>query len=786
MKAGGAMNKMEKVAVLGAGIMGGQIAAHLANAGIPSLLFDISQELADSGLEALKKVKPAAFYSPRYADLITPCSYDKHMERLSEADWIIEVIVEKLEIKKKLFRQILEHIKPEAIVSSNTSGLSLQEMTEEMPDHFKKRFLVTHFFNPPRYMHLLEIIAGPATSPDIFKTAVYAGENVLGKGIVYAKDTPNFVANRIGVYGMLLALKLTRDMHLTVEEVDRLTGPVIGHPKSATFRTADLVGLDTLVHVAQTAHGKAQQDESREMFEIPAVLQKLLQNNWLGEKTRKGFYQKAGKEILSLDFEKFEYGPQKKVKFDGVRMARREWTTGGKIKTLAFSDDSAGKFVWELLANTLIYSANRIPEITDNLVNIDNAMKWGFGWELGPFETWDALGLEQSLERMAAEGKTIPGWVNEMFNAGHRSFYKMEKKNLTYFDMAAGKFTVLKENLKITRLNILKNNGKELRRNWNASILDLGDGVGLVEFHSIVQPKLNPMDGAVLDMVSEAVDFLPAKGFKAMVIGHQGQHFSAGANLALLLKYAEEKDWKMLEMLSRTFQEVNQKVHYAPFPVVAAPFNMCLGGGFELIGACDRRVVSAELYCGLVETGVGIIPAAGGNLRLLINNQIALGRARPGPFPIVQKAFETIAFARVSTSAKEAVFLGYLRKDDKVIINPDHLIQEARQEALQLAKGYQPPAPENELILPGEGGRLAIEQVVESYVHSGNISAHDALIAKKLAYVLTGGDKASPTRPVDEQYLLDLEREAFLSLCAEPLSQQRMAHMLNTGKPLRN
>jgi 3-hydroxyacyl-CoA dehydrogenase len=783
---GGVMNKIEKVAVLGAGIMGGQIAAHLANAGIPSLLFDISQDLADAGLEAVKKVKPAAFYSPRYADLITPCTYDKHMERLSEADWIIEAIIERLDIKKELFRNILSHIKPQAILSSNTSGLSLKEMSSEMPADLKKRFLITHFFNPPRYMHLLELIVSDETSPEILKTAVYAGENVLGKGIVYAKDTPNFVANRIGVYGMMLSLKLSQDLHLTVEEVDRLTGPVIGHPKSATFRTADLVGLDTLAHVAQTAYDKAPQDESREMFKIPPILEKLVQNKWLGEKTKKGFYHKAGKEILSLDFETMEYVPQKKVRFDGLRVAKRESTTAGKIRALAWSDDSAGKFVWELLSNTLIYSANRIPEITDNLVNIDNAMKWGFGWELGPFETWEALGLDRSLERMLAEGKTVPAWVTEMVNAAHHSFYRMEKQNLAYFDKTTLKFESIKENPKVTRLDILKNSSKELRRNWNASIIDLEDGVALVEFHSIVQAKMNPMDGAMLDMVSEAVDYLPANGYKAMVIGHQGQHFSAGANLALVLKYAEEKNWRMLEQLSRTFQEVNQKVHYAPIPTVAAPFNICLGGGFELSGACDRRVASAELYCGLVETGVGIIPAAGGNLRLLINNWIAMGPARPGPFPIVQKTFETIAFARVSTSAKEAVFLGFLRKDDKVIINPDHLIYEAKQEALQLVNGYRPPQSETELILPGEGGRLAIEQVVESYVKSGNISAHDALIAKKLAYVLTGGDRASTGQPVDEQYLLDIEREAFVSLCAEPLSRQRMAHMLKTGKPLRN
>ncbi len=778
--------QLNKVAVLGAGIMGSQIAGHLANVGIPSLLFDISQQAARAGLEGLQKAKPAALYSPKSIRLITPCNYDDHLELLKEADWVIEAVVERLDIKQQLFQRILPHLKPTAIVSSNTSGLSIAEMLEGLPPEFKQRFLITHFFNPPRYMHLLEIVPGPDTRPEVLQAAVFVGENVLGKGIVYAKDTPNFVANRIGVYSMMLALKLAREMNLTVEEVDKLTGTIIGHPKSATFRTADLVGLDTLIHVSNTAYQKCTDDEEREMFKIPEFLQKMVENKMLGSKTGKGFYQKVNKEILSLDFDTLEYKPQKKVRLDGYRVAKKQWTTAGKIHALAYSDDVAGKFIWELLSRTCIYAANRIPEIADDLVNIDNAMKWGFGWELGPFETWEALGLEKSVERLVAEGKKVPDWVTEMIRSGRNTFYQTKDKRILYYDIPRKTYTPFKESPKIIRLKAYKAAGKEKLKNWGASLIDLEDGVALVEFHSIVQPNFNPLDGAIIDMINEGLEYVEKHGYKGLVIGHQGQHFSAGANLALILKYAQEKNWEMLENLSKTFQDTTQRMRFAPFPVVAAPFNMCLGGGYEMVGGCDRIVASAELYCGLVEVGVGVIPGAGGNLRLLLNNIEAMKQARPGPFPPVQKAFETIGFAKVSSSAKEAIFLGYLRKSDRIVINPDHLIYEAKQAVLELAKDYQPPEMNREIYLPGPDGRLAIEATIENMVKAGQISPHDALIGKKLAYVLTGGDKASPVNPVDEQYILDIEREAFVSLCAEPKSQERMEHMLKTGKPLRN
>jgi len=780
------MKRIKKIAVLGAGVMGSQIAAHFANAGIASLLFDLDQELSETGLQSLERIKPAAFYSPRYTELITPCNYQDDLERLSEVDWIIEGIVEKLDIKKDFYTKLIPYLDKNTVVSSNTSGLLLKDLITGMPREFQKNFLITHFFNPPRYMHLLEIIPGSDTTPEYIHGIQELAENILGKGVVQAKDTPNFIANRIGVFGMMLTLKLTRDMHLTVEQVDKLTGPVIGHPKSASYRTADLVGLDTLAHVSNTSYEKTTDDEMRDIFKIPEILQKMLQNKWLGAKSGSGFYQKSGKDILSLNLDTLDYAPQKRVRFDALRLAKKEWTTAGKIRAVAYSEDSAGKFCWELLSSLLIYAANRIPEISDDIVSIDNAMKWGYGWELGPFETWEALGLDKSLERMTAEGKKIPEWIINLYDSRHRSFYNRNKPPIHVFNVPGKKYKPISENPKIIHLNVLKNSGKCLKKNWNASLIDLGDGVALTEFHSIIQPQLNPLDGASLDMISEALDMLPDQGYRALVIGHQGLHFSVGANLALIIKYSEEKNWSKLEILSKTFQDITQKIRFSPLPIIAAPFNLCLGGGFELIAACSRRVASAELYCGLVEAGIGLIPGASGNLRLLLNLRKAMSPARPGPFPIVQKAFENIGFAKVSTSAKEAVFMGFLQKEDKIVINPRHLIFHAKSEALKLSEKYQPPQYEKELILPGEGGRLAIEMIIDSYVKSGIISAHDALIGKKLAYVLTGGEKAGPFHPVDEQYILDIERDTFVSLCAEPLSQMRMAHMLKTGKPLRN
>lgn len=778
--------KIDKVAVLGTGVMGSQIAAHLSNAGIPSLAFDISQEVAEKGIQAAMKAKPAAFYNPKSVKLIKPCNYDDHIELLKDTDWIIEGVVERLDIKQKVFERIIPHLKESAIISSNTSGLSLREMSEVLPNDAKKRFLITHFFNPPRYMHLLEIISGKETLPEVTDTIVQFFENVLGKGIVYAKDTPNFIANRIGVFGMMKTLELSQKMSLTVEEVDALTGTAIGRPKSATFRTADVVGLDTLAHVSRTAYDKCEDDEARDVFQIPDYLEKMIANKWLGQKTRQGFFKKEGKEILSINLDTLEYTPREKVKLEGLSLAKQHRNTSEKIRALAFNPDKAGKFVWEVLANTLIYTANRIPEIADDIVNVDNAMKWGFGWELGPFEIWDVLGLDASLKRMKDESKKIPAWVEEMNQSGIKSFYHSQEGTLYFYDVKKKKYHPATADPKKINLKLERQKREVIRENESASLIDIGDGVVCAEFHSKLQPTLNPLDPAMFEILAEAIELVPKNGYKGLVIASHAQHFSVGANLALILDLCQQKNWSRLEELSKLFQDTGQHLKFAPFPVVSVPFNMTLGGGFEVTSPVDRIVASAELYIGAVEVGVGIIPGGGGTLRVLLNFMEMMKKMRPGPFPPVQKAFETIAYAKVSSSAADAIRLGYLRPQDKIVMNPDHLIYEAKNMVLELAKDYTPPEPLKEIRLPGEGGRLAIEVTLEGILKQGAISEHDFLIGKKLAWVLTGGDKASPTRPVDEQDLLDIEREAFLELTKERKSQERMEHMLKTNKPLRN
>lgn len=777
--------KIEKVAVLGAGVMGAQIAAHLSNAGIPSYLFDISQDLAEKGIQVASRLKPPPFYNPRTASLITPCNYDEHIERLGGVDWVVEAVVERLDIKHGVFQRIEPHLKSTAIVSSNTSGLSIHKMMEPMSDAFQKRFLVTHFFNPPRYMRLLEIVAGGQTDEAVVQTIVQFSEEILGKGIVFAKDTPNFIANRIGTFGMMLTMKLTKEMNLAVEEVDKLTGTLVGRPKSASFRTADVVGLDTLAHVAKNTFEFCPDDEARDIFQVPDFLQKMLDKGWLGQKTKKGFYQKVGDEILSLDLGTLEFTPQKQVRFDGYRVAKDFSNSADRIRALAYSDDQAGKFFWELIAGTLIYTANRLPEIADDIINVDNGMKWGFGWELGPFETWDAIGLEKSVKRMRDEGKKVPAWINEILESGETRFYRRAQGEISHYDLGKKKHTVLKQKPKLVNLALAKDAGREIRKNWCAGIVDIGDGIACLEFHSVLQPTMNPIDASIIDMLEAALEVVPKQGFKGLVVGHQGQNFSAGANLALIIQLCEQKDWQGIEAISRTFQNAAQRLKYANFPVVSAPFHLCLGGGYEAAAFANRIVASAELYCGLVEVGVGIIPGAGGNLRVLLNNIQSMEKARTGPFPIVQKAFETIGFAKVSSSAKEAMKLGYLPRDAQIVINPEHLIFEAKLAALEMSKHFAAPEP-TELILPGEGGRLAIEGSLDDLFKAGKISEHDRLIGRKLANVLTGGQKASPTHPVDEQYILDLEREAFVSLCGEKLSVDRMKYMLKNGKPLRN
>ena len=777
--------KIEKAAVLGAGVMGAQIAGHLANAGIPSLLFDINQELAEKGLETLTTLKPAPLFDKKNTKLITPCNYDEHLEKLQEADWVLEAVAEKIEIKHKVYENIIPHLKDTAILTSNTSGIPLADLTQVMTDDLKSRFMITHFFNPPRYMYLLELVKGKHTSDDVYQAMADFGEDVLGKGIVHAKDTPNFIGNRIGVFSMGVTFHTAVKQDLTVEEVDKLTGTIVGRPKSATFRTADVVGLDTMVNVSKTTYEKVVDDSERDMFAIPAILQKLVDDGRLGQKTKAGFYKKTEDGILSVDMKTGEYKPQMKVRFDGFRLAKDQTSTAGKIKALATSDDKAGKFFWETMARGLIYSANRIPEISDDIVNIDNAIKWGFGWELGPFESWDAIGVQASVDRMHSEGRKVPQWVLDMLAAGRDAFYKTENGVKTYYDVLSGAAKPVTSSKKEINLNLQKSAGNLVHRDWSASLIDLGDGVLNVEFHSVLQPTLNPIDGSLIDTINKGLDLVENGDYSGMVIGHQGQNFSAGANLALILEACETENWDALELAIKTMQDTTQRIRFSKSPVVAAPFALTLGGGVEIAAPAAARVAAAELYMGLVEAGVGLIPGAGGNLRIILN-LMGDSSSRLGGFQKVQKAFENIGFAKVSFSADMARDMGYLLETDDIIMNKAHLITKAKQKVLDLANGYEPPVYRDDLKLPGVGGRTAMHMALKGFKIQGKISEHDEKIGQKLAFVLTGGDKAGLTKTVDEQYLLDIEREAFVSLAGESLTQDRIRFMLKKGKPLRN
>ena len=776
----------EKVAVLGAGVMGAQIAGHLSNAGIPSYLFDVNEELAIKGKETLTSLKPAPLYKPKNADLVTPCTYDNDLEKIAEVDWVLEAVVERLDIKESVYQSLLPHLKESAILTSNTSGIPLNDLTKSLPVEVRQRFMITHFFNPPRYMQLLELVRGNETSDETYNTMVDFGESVLGKGIVHAKDTPNFIGNRIGIYGMMVAVNLAIEQGLTVEEVDKLTGPISGRPKSATFRTADVVGLDTLVNVSLTTYDKAPEDEERDMFKIPDILDTLIESDRLGQKTKAGFYKKnEDRSIHSVDFKTGEYSPMGLVRFDCFRIAKDRQKLADKMIALCYGDDRGSRFVWEVTSRSLIYSANRIPEISDDIVNIDNALKWGYAWEAGPFEGWDAIGVRRSVDRMQSEGKKVPEWVLEMLEAGRETFYCTENGVRTYWCPMGKHPVIIEQNPKVLNLVLHKSAGNTLKRDLSASVNDLGDGVLNVEFHSILQPTLHPIDSSYVEMINYAIDLIEKGDYRAMVLGHQGANFSAGANLNLLLELSQNEQWEALDLAVKTLQDTTQRIRFSSGPVVAAPFQLTLGGGVEIVQPAAHRVVAAETYMGLVEVGVGLIPGGSGNLRMILNAMDG-GTGRMGAFQKIQKTFETVGFAKIATSADEAKHLGYLKKNDTIVLNRDHLIQTAKDKALELADGYDPPVYRDDLKLPGAGGRTAMAMALKGFKMQGKISEHDVKIGEKLAYVLTGGDKAGLTKSVDEQYILDIEREAFVSLAGEKLTQDRIKYMLKKGKPLRN
>jgi len=769
---------IKKVAVLGAGTMGSQIAAHLANASIPCLLFDLPG-LASASLDRLKKMDPAPFFDPSLVSLIEPLDFGKEFHKLKQADWIIEAIVENLDTKRELLRSIQPHVRADAIVTSNTSGIPLAVIAREMPAEFQSKWFGTHFFNPPRYLKLLELIPTAETSEEYLNTIADFGDRVLGKGIVFAKDTPNFISNRLATFGALYTLKIMLEDGYTIEEVDALTGPIVGRPKTATFRLFDLVGIDVLGLVAKNLYRAVPEDEQRELFHLPDFLEQVLEKKWFGNKSGQGFYKKAGKVISVLDPQTMEYREQKKATFPAIEMVRPMENPLERIASLVRSKDRAGAFVWKTLSAFLAYAANRIPEISDDIVNIDHSMKWGFGWSHGPFEVWDAIGLAGSVERMKKEGKTMPAWLDSLLQQPEAAFYKIENGARHYWDITKSEYKPVPQKQGILFLDAWKRERGVIKKNAGAGVVDLGEGVLCLEFHS----KMNSIGGDTIQMARTAIDLLD-KGYEGLIIANQGEHFSAGANLMLLLLEAQEGNWDELNLAIRAFQQMTMSFRYSPKPVVAAPFSLALGGGCEVCLGSDAVHSAAEVYTGLVELGAGLIPAGGGTKEMLAR-QMAKVPAGGDPLPFLRKAFESIALGKVSRSALDAKRLGYFEETDTFSMNSDRLIQDAKNVVLRLSQNYHPPQPRRDILLTGRAGFAYLQMGVYLMKEAGYISEYDSRLAEKLIWILTGGDLTEPTR-VDEQFVLDMEREAFLSLLGQRKTQERIQHLLKTGKPLKN
>ncbi|MGB9668320.1 MAG: 3-hydroxyacyl-CoA dehydrogenase/enoyl-CoA hydratase family protein [Thermosulfidibacteraceae bacterium] len=789
--------KVKKVAVLGAGTMGAGIAAHLANVGIPVLLLDIPAKegpdrnaIARGGLDRALKTRPPAFYHKRFVEFIEIGNFEDDLHRIQETDLIIEAVLEDLQVKKRLFSEVDKFRRPGTIVATNTSGISINSIAEGMSDDFRKHFIGMHFFNPPRYMKLLEIIPGRDTLKEVVEFVSNFGEKVLGKGIVYAKDTPNFIANRIGTFGMMYTLKLMEELQMTVEEIDAITGKAVGRPKMATFRLADLVGVDILYHVALNVYDNAPHDEMRDIFKPPKWLERMVSKKLLGDKTKGGFYKKDtrnGKKVnLVLDINSFEYREPVKVIFPSLEMAKTEEDIKNRLRIMCYGNDKASLFTWKSISTLLIYSANRIPEIADDIVQIDNAMKWGFNWELGPFEIWDAIGVRKSVERMEREGMTVPEKVKRMLEANAETFYKEEKGKVYYWDFNTNSYREVPTKPEIINLAILKRNNRVIKGNADASLIDLGDGVLCLEFHT----KMNALGAGILQMLDEALEEVD-KNYLGLVIANQGQHFSAGANLALILSAIQEEEWDEIDYMVRTFQKATMSMKFFEKPIVSAPFNITVGGGCEFCLHTHRIRAHAELYMGLVEVGVGLVPAGGGTKEMLIRlvdayvpEELPRGVV-VDPYPHLRRALETIAMAKVSSSAYEAKEMGFLRECDSISINGDYLIYEAKQVVLNLVReGFRPPRVKK-IKMTGRDGFAFLKMLIYNMQVGGWISEHDAKIATWIAKILTGGD-VLPGTVVTEWDILDLEREAFLSLCGEPKTKERIVHMLTTGKPLRN
>ena len=798
--------EIKKVAVLGAGVMGAGIAAHCANAGLPCVLLDIvppnltdeerkvkanRDRFAAGGLQGAIKARPAAFFSTKFAERITVGNLDDDLELLKECDLIIEAVIENLAIKRSLFQKVAAVRAPGAIVTTNTSGLPLAQILEGFDLEFRQHFMVTHFFNPPRYMKLLELVVNPDTLPEVKDLVADWAANKLGKGVVWGKDTPNFVANRIGVYSMFAAMKEMEAGDYTIEDVDAIAGPPMGRPKTAAFRTVDLVGLDTLGHIGDFCFNNLTDDDERELFEVPAWYRKMVENKWLGNKTRGGFYKKTKddkgkKQILAIDWKTLEYKPADRPKYDSLLVAKNTEDLAERMKGLIAAEDRAGVFAWKTMSKTLIYTAKRLGEIADDVVNIDNGMKWGFNWTMGPFETWDAIGVAESVERMKADGLAIPDVVTRVLTKGDGTWYKYDKASgrRLFFDINTD--TYVPEATPET--NVVIKYAKDVReivkQNSSATLLNIGDDVLLLEFHS----KMNSIDNEIVEMQHYAVELLNTEDrWNGMVVTNQADNFSVGANLMLIWMSALGQQWDDIRQVVTGFQAANKAMHYAKKPVVVAPFGMTLGGGCEVVLGGDAVMAHSELYMGLVEVGVGLIPGGGGTKEVIVRMLEGIpADMKIDRFPFVQKAFEMIGMAKVSFSAELGREMGLLRPHDRIILNRDRLVHDAKQWVIGMTMGgYTPPSEPDNLILPGADGIATLKAGLDGMLKGGFLSEHDMKIGMKLSHVLCGGD-IRPNTAVTEDYLLELEAEAFMSLVAEPLSQDRMSFMLQKNKPLRN
>lgn len=792
---------IKKVAVVGSGIMGSGIACHFANIGLEVLLLDIvpnalteieekkgltleskvvRNRVVNDHLANALKSNPSPIYSQKFASRITTGNTTDDMSKIATCDWIIEVVVERLDIKKLVFEQIDKYRKPGTLVTSNTSGIPINFMSEGRSDDFQAHFCGTHFFNPARYLKLFEIIPGPKTSQEVLDFLFDYGSKFLGKTSVIAKDTPAFIGNRIGIFGIQSLFHQVKEMGLTIEEVDKLTGPVIGRPKSATFRTVDVVGLDTLVHVANGIYDNCPNDEAHELFKLPDFINKMMENKWLGSKTGQGFYKKEGKEILSLDLDTLEYRAAKKASFATLELTKTIDKPIDRFKVLVKGKDKAGDFYRKNFSAMFAYCSNRVPEITDEFYKIDDAMKAGFGWENGPFEIWDAIGVEKAIAMMEAEGYKPAAWVTDMLISGNKSFYSVKNGKTCFYNI----LSKTQEEKPGQDAFIILDNIRESHKVWgnsDASVIDLGDGILNLEFHS----KMNTIGGGVLTAINKAID-LAEKEYKGLVIGNQGTNFSVGANIGMIFMMAVEQEYDELNMAIKMFQDTMMRVRYSSIPVIVAPHGMTLGGGCEMSMHADRVVAAAETYIGLVEFGVGVIPGGGGSKEMAARAS-DLFRKNDVELNVLQENFLTIGMAKVATSAYEAFDLGILQKGkDIVVVNRDRQIAVAKQVALQMAdQGYTQPVRRTDIKVLGKQALGMFLVGTNQMVAGKYISEHDLKIANKLAYVMAGGDLSEPTL-VSEQYLLDIEREAFLSLCTERKTLERIQFMLTKGKPLRN